>query len=79
MRSLSAIRGALENDDRVNSGIHSHAMSERVWRYLLPGHGRANLEAVLKRVWRCTWQPWSCELAGHDQASLTMHLEAVIT
>jgi len=37
-----------------------------------------NLEAVIGWVWRCTWRPWSCELGGHNRASLEIHLEAVI-
>jgi len=36
------------------------------------------LEAVNERVWRCTWRPWPCELAGHNRASLEIHFEAVI-
>jgi len=39
-------------------------------------------EAVIERVWRCTWRPRSSELrdalGGRDRASLDMHLEAVI-
>jgi hypothetical protein len=41
-----------------------------------------HLEAVIKRVWRCTWRPRSSEfgdaLGGRDQGSLEMHLEAAI-
>jgi hypothetical protein len=40
------------------------------------------LEAVIERIWRCTYSPRSSELrdalAGRDRASLEMHLEAVI-
>jgi len=36
------------------------------------------LEAVMERVCRCTWRPWSCGLGGHNCASLEIHLEAVI-
>ena len=47
-----------------------------------PGCDRASLEmhleAVIKRVCRCTWRPWSCELGGCNRASLEIHLEAVI-
>jgi len=46
------------------------------------GRDRVNLEmhseAVIERVWRCTWRPWSCELGGRNRASLEIHLEAVI-
>jgi len=37
-----------------------------------------HLEAGIVRGWRCTWRPWSCELAGRNRASLEIHLEAVI-
>jgi len=53
-----------------------------------------NFEAVMERVWRCTWRPrsstlrsctwrpWSTEfgdsLCGYDRASLEMHLQAMI-
>jgi len=57
---------------------------ERVW-VALGGHARANLqaviehsEAVIQRVWRCTWRPWSCELAGRNRASLEIHSEIMI-
>jgi len=39
-------------------------------------------EAVIERVWRCTWRPRLRELrdalGGHDRASLEMHFEAII-
>jgi len=39
-------------------------------------------EAVIERVWRCTWRPRLSELrdalGGRDRASLEMHFEAVI-
>jgi len=39
-------------------------------------------EAVIERVWRCTWRPRLSELTdalgGRDRASLDMHLEAEI-
>jgi hypothetical protein len=41
-----------------------------------------HLEAVIDRVWRCTWKPRSSEfgyaLGVRDRASLEMHLEAMI-
>jgi len=37
-----------------------------------------HLEAVIKRVWTCTWRRCSCELGSHNQTSLEIHLEAVI-
>jgi len=40
--------------------------------------GDALVKAVFEWVWRCTWRPWSCELAGRNQASLEIHLEAAI-
>jgi len=39
-------------------------------------------EAVIERVWTCTWRPRWCErrdaLGGRDRASLDMHLEPEI-
>ena len=46
--------------------MHLEAVAERVWRYVLGGHDRANLEAAIKQFGGCT------------QAGLEMHLEAVI-
>jgi len=37
-----------------------------------------HLEEGIKRVWRCAWRPWSCELAGRNRASLKIYLEAVM-
>jgi hypothetical protein len=41
-----------------------------------------NLEDVIVRVGRCTWMPrlskFGDALGGRDQASLEMHVEAVI-
>jgi len=40
------------------------------------------LEAIIERLWRCTWRPRLSEfgdaLGGRDQASLKMYLQAVI-
>jgi len=36
-----------------------------------------HLEAVFKRVYRCTWRPWSCDHGGCNRVSLEIHLEAV--
>jgi len=33
---------------------------------------------IIRRVWRCTWRPWSHELGGHNGGSLEIHLEAVM-
>jgi hypothetical protein len=39
------------------------------------------LEAVIKRLWRCTWSPGSSDFGdapgGHDRARLEEYLEAV--
>ena len=39
------------------------------------------LEAVIERVWTCTWRPRSCELGdalrGCDHASLEEYMEGV--
>jgi len=41
-----------------------------------------HLEAVIERVWRCTWRPRSSELSaahgGRDRASLEMHWQAEV-
>jgi len=41
-----------------------------------------HLEALIERVWRCTWRLRSSELrdalGGWDRASFEMHLEAII-
>jgi len=41
-----------------------------------------HLEAVIERVWRCTWRLRSSELrdalGGGDRVSLEMHFEAMI-
>jgi len=36
-----------------------------------------HLEAVIERVWRCTWRPCLCKLGGRNWASSEIHLEAV--
>jgi hypothetical protein len=40
------------------------------------------LEAVIERVWTCTWRPRSCELrdalGGRDRLRLEMHMQAMI-
>jgi len=42
-----------------------------------------NLEAVIERIWTCTWMSRSSELrdalGGHERANLAMHFETVIT
>jgi len=78
---LRAIRGAPEDDDRVNSEIHSEAVMEHSGN-ALGGRDGANLEAVIERVERYTWRPLSSEfgdtLGGRYRASLEIHLRAVI-
>jgi len=92
-RCLRDIRGASENDDRVNSETHTEAVIAGVWRYTwsrtpsvlgdtLEGPYRVNLEIhseiVIEWVRRCISTQCSCEPGDHEQASLEMHLEAVI-
>jgi len=88
-RCLRAIRGAPQNDDWVNTGIHANAVIERVGRYTwrqwysecvdeLCGHDRANLDAVIEWDWRYTLRLWSSEFGDHNRVSLEMHLQAVI-
>ena len=59
-RCLRAIRGAPENDDRMNSEIHSEAVIERVWRC----------------NWRSRLNELRDALGGRDGVSLEMHLAA---
>ena len=49
-----------ENDDRVNSSIHSEAVIERVWRC----------------NWRSRVNEHRDALGGRDRARLEMHMEA---
>jgi hypothetical protein len=48
----------------------------------LGGRDRANLQAVIEQFWRYTWWPYSMgfgdALGRCNQASLELHLEAVI-
>jgi len=46
--------------------MHLEAVVERVWRYVLGGHDRVNVEAAIK------------QFGGRNRASLEMHLEAAI-
>jgi hypothetical protein len=90
---LRGIQGAHEDDKGVNSEIHSEAVIEEVWRYTwrressdigdtLAGRNRVRLDmhsnAVIKPVWRSTWRPYSCELEGHNHASVDIYLQAVM-
>jgi hypothetical protein len=60
--SLRAIRGAPENDDGVNSEIHSEAMSVQVLRY----------------TWMQYSSIVGDTLGGRDQATSEMNLESMI-
>ena len=58
---------------------------ERVWDALRDRYwvnSEMHLEAVIERVWRCTWRLRSSELrdalGGRDWVSLEMHLEAML-
>ena len=53
-----AIRGAPDNQDRVNSEIHTEAVIERVWRC----------------NWRPRVRELRDALGGRDRVSLDMHL-----
>jgi len=37
-----------------------------------------HMEAVIERVWRCTWRPSSSEFGGSSHLGVKIHLEAVI-
>jgi len=59
---MRAIRGTPENDDRVNSEIHSEAAIERVWSC----------------NWRVRFSELRDALGGRYRPSLEMHLEAKV-
>jgi len=76
-RCLRAIRGAPENDDRVNLEMHLEAVIDRVWRCTGKPwssefgdafgdrdwvNSEMHWEAVIERVWRCNWRPRLSEL-----------------
>jgi hypothetical protein len=61
-RCLRAIRGAPENDNQVNSEIHSEALIDRVWRC----------------NWRSKLSELRDTLGGRDRVSLEMHLAAKV-
>jgi len=61
----------LGNHDGVRLDKYLEAVIERVWRYSLWGCDHMSLGM-------CTCRPWSCELQGHNRASLEMHKEAMI-
>jgi len=77
-RCLSAIPGPPQDDDWVNSEMHSEAVIEHIWRYTSrpwssqfgDSHGRGdqaclemNLEAVIEWVRGYSCRPWSSEFA----------------
>jgi len=70
---------ALGSCDQAILEMHLEAVIERLWRYALDGHDRANLEATIERVWRSTWRlQWSQfgdSLRGCNQTTLKMHLK----
>ena len=59
-----------------------HARSAGVWMMgcqpscssVSPHHDHMDLEmdseAIIERVWICTWRLWSCTLGGHNRANL---------
>jgi len=92
-RQLSERRDALSGHDWVNLEMHLEAEIELNWEMhleaeiertqrctwrLRSSNFEMHLEAVIKQFWRCTWRLCSCELGGHDRASLEMHLDAKI-
>jgi len=88
-----AILGAPEKEDRVITQIHSGALIEQEWRCTsrrlssvfgdtLGWRDWVNFEMHpeiwIERLWRRTWGPGLCDIGGCNQASLEMHLEAII-
>jgi len=67
----SELRDALRNHDRARLQMDLWRPWLSKFGDTLGGHDRASLEI-------CTWRPWSCKLAGRDQVSLVIHIEAVI-
>jgi len=39
---------------------------------------KTHLEAMIERVWRCTWRPPLCKIGGRIDARLEIYVEAVI-
>ena len=66
-------RCSLWGRDQVNSGMQLEAIIDRLGDEHSGCHQASlekHLEAIIEQVWRFTGWPWSCELAGHDGASL---------
>ena len=67
--------------DRASMEIHMDAVMEGVCRCTSRLQSSELRDALWNRDkvnWRLTWRPWSCELAGHNRASLEIHLEAMM-
>jgi len=85
-RCLRASRGAPENDDQVNSGIHTRAVIEWVWGWTLEAViervWRWTLQGAIERVWRCTWRPRPSEFGDaigcRDRVTLETVIEQVL-
>jgi len=67
----SELIDALRDRDRASLEMHLWRRYSSEFGDTLGAHDQASLEI-------CTWRPWSSELAGHDRASLEIHLEAAI-
>jgi hypothetical protein len=59
---LKAMLGASEDDDQVNSEVHSNAVIKQGWIC----------------TWRLWWSEFVDAHEGHDQLNLELHCEAVI-
>jgi len=53
----SELIDALRDRDRAGLEMHLEAMAVRTWRPGSRKFGDRHLEAVIDRVWRCTWRP----------------------
>jgi len=90
MRYLDRLQTVVESNARCAWGWWWSELRDALgsrgwvsWQMNLGGHNCVKLEAILERVRWYTWRPWSSKLWdapwGHDQVTLGMHLEAMIT
>jgi len=68
---------ALRGRDWASLDIWTWRPGSSKFRDTLGRCDRACSEAVIVRIWRCTWRTWSCELGSRNCASLDEYLEAV--
>jgi len=81
-RWLSAIRGALEDDDKYVLPVAQSTSVTPVSLYTRRRSSTMYLKAVIEQVWRCTLRLWSSKfgdaIGDWDWVNSEMHWEAVI-